>query len=123
MTVLAQQKVHTELLKVFLTFAEFPSQEFDESQGQSVASILVISTLTNAFKRLLWRKPIISQMIEDDALYALFEALVIQRSNNLGGDPAELYIWKARYRQSILASQSSGFSIAMMNRVLTQLDF
>ncbi|KAI8363654.1 hypothetical protein B0O80DRAFT_396168 [Mortierella sp. GBAus27b] len=35
-------------------------------------------------------------MIENDELYALFEALVIQRSNSLGGDPAELYIWKAR---------------------------
>jgi len=81
---------------VFLTFVEFPSQEFDEYVAQGVASILVVSTLTNALKRLLWRKPVISVLIENDELYGLFEALVIQRSASVGDDPAELYIWKAR---------------------------
>ncbi|KAF9117001.1 hypothetical protein BGX27_007055 [Mortierella sp. AM989] len=96
LAVLAQQEVHSELLTVFLTFVEFPSQEFDEHRDQSVASILVVSTLTNGLKRLLWRKPVISVLIENDELYGLFEVLVIQRNSNLGGDPAELYIWKAR---------------------------
>ncbi|KAF9202938.1 hypothetical protein BGZ49_006957, partial [Haplosporangium sp. Z 27] len=96
LAVLAQQKVHSELLTVFLTFVEFPSQEFEEHIDQSVASILVVSTLTNGLKRLLWRKPVISVLIENDELYGLFKALVIQRNNSLGGDPAELYIWKAR---------------------------
>ncbi|KAF9437108.1 hypothetical protein BGZ76_001981 [Entomortierella beljakovae] len=96
LAVLAQQEVHSELLKVFLAFVEFPSHEFDEHLEQGVASILVVSTLTNALKRLLWRKPVISILIEKDELYGLFEALVIKRSNTIGGDPAELYIWKAR---------------------------
>lgn len=96
MAILVQQKVHSGLLGVFLTFVEFPSQEFEEPLGQSVASILVISTLTNTLKRLLWRKPVISVLIEKDELYGLFETLVIQRSKIAGGDPAELYIWKAR---------------------------
>ncbi|KAF9963028.1 WD repeat and FYVE domain-containing protein 3, partial [Modicella reniformis] len=96
LTILAQQKVHSVLLSAFLTFVEFPSQEFDEPLSQSVASILVISTLTNTLKKLLWRKPAISVLIENDELFALFEVLVIQRSNSLGGDPEELYIWKAR---------------------------
>ncbi len=64
--------------------------------NHSVASILVVSTLTNALKRLLWRKPVICVLIEEDELYGLFETLVIQRTTALGGDPAELYIWKAR---------------------------
>ncbi|KAF9330941.1 hypothetical protein BGZ91_012307, partial [Linnemannia elongata] len=96
LAILVQQKVHSGLLGVFLTFVEFPSPEFEELLGQSVASILVISTLTNALKRLLWRKPVISVLIEKDELYGLFETLVIQRSKIAGGDPAELYIWKAR---------------------------
>ncbi|KAG0364972.1 hypothetical protein BGZ54_006992 [Gamsiella multidivaricata] len=96
LAILAQQKVHLGLLTVFLTFVEFPSPEFDEPLSQSVASILVVSTLTNGLKRLLWRKPVISVLISQDELYGLFEALVIQRNSNLGGDPAELYIWKAR---------------------------
>ncbi|KAG0276853.1 hypothetical protein BGZ95_006955 [Linnemannia exigua] len=96
LAILVQQKVHSGLLGVFLTFVEFPSQEFEEPLTQSVASILVISTLTNALKRLLWRKPVISVLIEKDELYGLFETLVIQRSKTPGGDPAELYIWKAR---------------------------
>lgn len=81
---------------MFLNLVEFPSQEFEEPQAQSVASILVISTLTNALKKLLWRKPVVSVLIENDEFYGMFEALVIQRTSNLGGDPAELYIWKAR---------------------------
>jgi len=81
---------------VFLNFVEFPSQEFEDPQEHSVASILVISTLTNALKKLLWRKPVITVLIESDEFYEMFEALVIQRSSTLGGDPAELYIWKAR---------------------------
>jgi hypothetical protein len=93
---LAQQRAHSGLLRVFLNFVEFPSQEFEDPQDQSVASILVISTLTNALKKLLWRKPVISALIENDELYDMFESLVIQRSNTLGSDPAELYIWKAR---------------------------
>ncbi|KAG0040780.1 hypothetical protein BGZ82_009762 [Podila clonocystis] len=96
LAILAQHRVHSGLLDVFLTFVEFPSQEFDEYVAQGVASILVISTLTNALKRLLWRKPVISVLIENDELYGLFEALVIQRSASVGDDPAELYIWKAR---------------------------
>ncbi|KAI1299170.1 hypothetical protein EDD11_006490 [Mortierella claussenii] len=96
LAILAQQKVHSGLLAVFLNFVEFPSPDFEEPLSQSVASILVVSTLTNGLKRLLWRKPVISVLIEDDELYGLFEALVIQRNSNLGGDPAELYIWKAR---------------------------
>ncbi|KAG0046041.1 hypothetical protein BGZ83_008753 [Gryganskiella cystojenkinii] len=96
LTILAQQGVHAGLLKVFLNFVEFPSQDFEDPQPQSVASILVVSTLTNALKKLLWRKPVISVLIENDDFYEMFEALVIQRSSNLGGDPAELYIWKAR---------------------------
>ncbi|KAF9901263.1 hypothetical protein EC991_006368 [Linnemannia zychae] len=96
LAILVQQMVHSGLLGVFLTFVEFPSQEFEEPLTQSVASILVISTLTNALKRLLWRKPVISVLIEKDELYGLFETLVIQRSKIAGGDPAELYIWKAR---------------------------
>ncbi|KAG0304181.1 hypothetical protein BGZ98_005820 [Dissophora globulifera] len=96
LTILAQQRVHSSLLSAFLAFVEFPSQEFEEHMGQSVASILVVSTLTNALKRLLWRKPVISMLIENDELYGLFEVLVIQRGDGVGGDPAELYIWKAR---------------------------
>ncbi|KAG0346054.1 hypothetical protein BG004_002567, partial [Podila humilis] len=96
LAILAQQRVQSGLLDVFLTFVEFPSPEFDDYLAQGVASILVISTLTNALKRLLWRKPVISVLIENDELYGLFEALVIQRSASAGGDPAELYIWKAR---------------------------
>ncbi|KAG0198496.1 hypothetical protein BGX28_008050 [Mortierella sp. GBA30] len=96
LTILAQQKVHSSLLTAFLTFVEFPLQEFEEPMNHSVASILVVSTLTNVLKRLLWRRPVISVLIEDDELYGLFETLVIQRSSALGGDPAELYIWKAR---------------------------
>ncbi|CAO3574654.1 unnamed protein product [Mortierella alpina] len=97
LAVLAQQKVHSSLLTVFLTFVEYPAPEFDEPMNQSVASILVVSTLTNALKRLLWRKPVICVLIEEDELYGLFETLVIQRTTALsGGDPAELYIWKAR---------------------------
>ncbi|KAF9391989.1 hypothetical protein CPC16_003703 [Podila verticillata] len=96
LAILAQQRVHSGLLDVFLTFVEFPSQEFDEYVAQGVASILVVSTLTNALKRLLWRKPVILVLIENDELYGLFEALVIQRSASVGDDPAELYIWKAR---------------------------
>ncbi|KAF9918002.1 hypothetical protein BX616_010643, partial [Lobosporangium transversale] len=96
LSILVQNKVHTNLLEVFLAFVKFPSQEFDATMNQNVASILVVSTLTNGLKRLLWRKPVISVLIESDELYGLFEALVIQRSSNLGGDPAELYIWKAR---------------------------
>ncbi|KAG0008861.1 hypothetical protein BGZ80_002980 [Entomortierella chlamydospora] len=93
---LADQRVHSELLTAFLTFVEFPSQEFEEHIPQSVASILVVSTLTNVLKRLLWRKPVIAVLIENDEFHGLFETLVIQRNNSLGGDPAELYIWKAR---------------------------
>jgi hypothetical protein len=96
LTILAQQQVHSGLLKVFLNFVEFPSQEFEDPQEQSVASILVISTLTNALKKLLWRKPVITVLIGSDEFYEMFEALVIQRSSTLGRDPAELYIWKAR---------------------------
>ncbi|KAF9180715.1 hypothetical protein BGZ50_006032 [Haplosporangium sp. Z 11] len=90
LAILSQQRVHSELLTVFLKFVEFPSQEFEESMSQSVPSILVISTLTNALKRLLWRKPVISVLIDNDELYGLFEALVIQRGSSLAGDPAEL---------------------------------
>ncbi|KAF9582747.1 hypothetical protein BGW38_010818, partial [Lunasporangiospora selenospora] len=98
LAILGQQMVHSALLTIFLAFVEFPSQEFEEPQPQSVESILVVAVLTNALKRLLWRKSAMSILVEQDSdeFFGLFEALVLQRTNTIAGDPAELYIWKAR---------------------------
>ncbi|KAF9969436.1 hypothetical protein BGZ73_008219, partial [Actinomortierella ambigua] len=96
LTILALQGTHSHLLHAFLNLAEFPSASFDDPIPGSVASVLIASTLTNALKRLLWRKPVLNMLIEQDEFNTLFKTLVLSRSARLGGDPAELYIWKAR---------------------------
>ncbi|KAG0235966.1 hypothetical protein BGW42_004421 [Actinomortierella wolfii] len=74
--ILALQGVHSQLLHVFLNLAEFPSASFDDPIPGSVASILVVSTLTNAIKRLLWRKPVLNMLIDQDEFYGLFKAVM-----------------------------------------------
>ncbi|KAG0255863.1 hypothetical protein DFQ27_006020 [Actinomortierella ambigua] len=96
LTILALQGTHSQMLHAFLNLAEFPSASFDNPIPGSVASILIVTTLTSALKRLLWRKPILNMLIEQDEFIGLFNALVLSRTSRLGGDPAELYIWKAR---------------------------